>query len=249
VKARPLIEGYIARAKETDRELKPLEKQAKELAKKAAESEEQRTSLEQQIDEHASAIGELRAERTDLETEWISATFESDLQAQRDIQNKRAEIDTAVRGHETELERLSTALEKLPSYEQQGAEIAAGLDMLKQFDGSIAFYQELEQAIRNDTADVRKRIAATRDKLPKYSQEAYNEYRSKVDDDFRKDQDRQAANKEREARLQREKEERRKLTKRMVIDQETGNLKHYEIRDENGTVLWKEEPKKVPLTA
>ena len=243
-----LLTGYADRLKKSEKELKSLERKAKALATKQAEVDEQRLYLEAKIMDHHRDAASLQSEHKDLQLRYMQSVYEQDAAAQRDVQSRRQEIDHQLQGHAQALEELSTALEELEDFAEQSAEIAAQLDSLN-FGNAFIFSRQLEPVLINNQRSLESRQEQAKGKLPSYTDEVYREVRSAQDDEYKQQLERVQAERARQQRVQAEKEERSKLTKSAVVDQDTGYLLGYNIMDQDNKVIRFEKVKRVPIAS
>lgn len=243
-----LLTGYADKLKRSEKLLKSLERKAKALAGKQAETDETRMYLEASITDHQRDTAALLSERQDLQLEYIGAVYEQDAAAQREIQSRRGEIDAELEQHQTDIRRLRTALAELPSYDTEAAQIAAEIDKL-QFGDAFRFARQLEPVLINNQRTLESRREQARGKLPAYTEKVYREVRSSQDQDYARKLSEDVKYQETQARIQRQKQERSKLSKSEVRDQNTGYLLGWNIKNENNEVIRFEKVKKQPIAS
>ena len=243
-----LLSGYADQLKAVEKSLKSLERKAKALAQKQADVDEQRIYLEAKITDHRRDAAALHSEHSDLQLRYMKAVYEQDVSAQRDVQARRQEIEASLQEHGRAVEELSTALDELPSFDEEAAEIAGQLDALQWGDG-FRFSRELETVLTSNQRELETRQSEARKKLPAFSQELYREVRSSNDQDYARKQESEAKYQEDQARIQKQREERRKLTKSEVRDQDTGYLLGWNILGPDGVVIRFEKVRKVPINS
>jgi hypothetical protein len=171
-----LITGYAEKLKNREKQLKGLERKSKALSQKQAERDEQRYTLEAHITDHQRDTAALLSERQDLHLSYMTAVYEQDVSVQRNVQARRAEIDTALEEHEQALDELGKSLGELPSFGQDSAELAAEIDALALGNAS-KFARELDTVLINNQMALESRQADARAKLPDFDKSAYHAYR------------------------------------------------------------------------
>jgi hypothetical protein len=243
-----LLTGYAAKLKAADKDLKSLERKAKSLAEKQVATEEQRIYLEAKITDHRRDAAALHSEHSDLQLRYMKAVYEQDVSVQRDVQARRQEIEAALQEHGRAVEELGTALEQLPSYAEDAAATAAELDAL-QFGNALRFANELQTVLTSNQRALESRQSEARKKLPAFSQELYREVRSSNDQDYARKLESDRKYQEAQARILKAREERGKLTKAEVRDQESGYLLGYNIKDASGKVVRFEKVQRVPISS
>jgi hypothetical protein len=210
-----LLTGYAEKLKASEKQLKSLERKAKALAQKQAETDEQRIYLEAKITDHRRDAASLHSENADLQLQYIKAVYEQDVSAQRDVQARRQEIEASLQEHGRAVEELNEALEKLPSFEQESAELAKEIEALSFGDG-WRFARQVETALVQNQNALKSRQGEAKSKLPSFSEAT----RRQVDTAYREKREREEAEQAR-AEAQREAEaEKAKLTNRVVRDDE-----------------------------
>jgi hypothetical protein len=178
----------------------------------------------------------------------MSAVYEQNASTQREVQNRRVEVDGLLQEHEQAIQELSTALAALPSHAEDAAAVAAEIDKL-QFGDAFRFARQLEPVLIQHQNTLKSRKSESREMLPAYTDKLYREVRSATDDDYRQQLEREQAERARQQRVQAEKAQRSKLTKSAVVDQETGHLLGYQIKDEQGNNVRFEKIKRVPIAS
>jgi hypothetical protein len=210
-----LMEGYVDKLKAADRDLKRLEKASKKLAEEQAETDEQRIYLEAKLTDHQRDAAALLSERQDLQLRYMTAVYEQDISGQRDAQTRRQEIDALLQDHEQAIEKLDTALNELPSYEAESAQLAGEIDGLGFGDG-WRFARQLETALVQNQNALKSRQSEARKRLPSFTEAQ----RRQVDTAYREKREREEGEQAR-AEAQRQAEaEKAKLTNRVVRDDE-----------------------------
>lgn len=242
------LEGYSSKLKASEKELKRLERAAKKLAQQQADTDEERIYLEAKLEDHRRDAGALARQNGGLKVRYIQAVYEQDASAQRDVQNRRVEIDAELAEHEQAIQELSSSLETLPSFTEDAAAIAAQLDGIH-FGDAFRFSKELETVLMSNQRALESRQSEARKTLPGFTQELYRKVRSEQDQDYARKLESDAKYQETQARIQRQREERRKLTKSEVRDQDSGYLLGWNILDENNKVIRFEKVKKVPIAS
>jgi hypothetical protein len=190
--------------------------------------------------------GAAEGDRADLQGAWSLADFNGDIQAKREIQNRRAEIDRQLGEHEEDVRGLRTSLDGLPAFKLEAAHIAAEIDSLD-FGIGYAFARELQDALLRNQSDLNNRVHEAKRILPKYSQKVYEDVRRNNYEEYRRRQESKEAEQVRQARMQKERKERSTLTKSAVTD-EDGYLRGFNIKDQSGRVIGFEKIMRVPIT-
>jgi DNA repair exonuclease SbcCD ATPase subunit len=171
-----LMEGYVKKIKVAEKQLTSLEKKAAKLAERHTELEEQRASIEQDISSCQSAISALESERQELFGEWSEATFSGNVQRQREIQQRRTEIERDKQDHHEQLESLRTNLAALTDDKQAIAETYTALDSLKLPD-AWSYATSLREVLVSHQSELRSRIQKARLMLPKVNAKLVEEIR------------------------------------------------------------------------
>ena len=182
-----LMEGYVSKLKAVDKELRRLEKAAKNLATTQAETDETRIYLEAKVTDHRRDAAALESEQETLKYEWMESQWKQDVQAQREIQARRVSIDEELQKHHDSIRDLRSSLEALPSYEQEAVSIAAQLDAL-QFGDGFRFSRELETALLQNQSALTARQEQARSSLPAFEKSIYHEYRLANDEIYAQQQ-------------------------------------------------------------
>jgi hypothetical protein len=210
-----LLSGYANKLKAVEKQLKQLERKSETLSQKQAETDEQRIYLEAKVLDHQRDTAALLSERQDLQLRYMSAVYEQDVSAQRDVQARRQEIDHLLKQHTAAIEELRTSLDGLPTFTEEAATIAAQLDGLN-FGNGFAFAMQLRDVLVRNETTLKSRQSEARKELPSFTEAQ----RRQVDTAYREQREREEARLAKAEAQRRDDEAKAKVTNKVVRDDE-----------------------------
>lgn len=177
VNLKELVAGFERNHKALAQELFKLEEQAQDVRGQL----EARDAARAKIATAQREIAALKGERSDLQTSYMTASFEGDEEAMKEVQDRRASLDDRLE----ELENLVHAERDSmqPADSQHAASVAVQRDMLKPINVAN-FIEQLTELLQADVGEINQRISKINVPESAYSREDYQRIRAGKDSSY-----------------------------------------------------------------